>query len=127
MKIFKLIVLIIRWFARSLGVFLFLFFVWFAIEFGIDDPLEMSSHLLKLFSIHIFMMFTLIIVWRFELLGALILIISYSYFSIINDTFWTNSIYPIFFYIGVLHLLSWFLTYGTRLFRGKFVWKYLFL
>ena len=117
---------IIRWLARFLGVFLFLFFAWFAIEFGIDDPTHMNPQLLKLFYTHILMMLALFIVWRFELLGGIILVVSYSYFSIINHTFWTNLIYPIFFFIGLLHLFSWYLRYGFKLFKGEFLARYLF-
>jgi len=121
----KLITSIIRWLARFLGVFLFLFFAWFAIEFGIDDPECMSPQLLKLFYTHMLMMFALLIVWRFELFGGIILIIAYSYFSFINHTFWTNPIYPIFFLIGLLHLFSWAFRYGIKLIRGGFLIRYL--
>ncbi|RZT96467.1 hypothetical protein EV201_1105 [Ancylomarina subtilis] len=122
----KLLTVIFRWLARLLGIFLFLFFAWFAIEFGIDDPNKMSPHLLKLFYSHMLMMFALVLVWRFELLGGLILVIAYSYFSVINHTFWTNPIYPIFFLIGLLHLLSWFFRYGLKLFKRNFSPRYLF-
>ncbi|MDE5421935.1 hypothetical protein L3073_06920 [Ancylomarina sp. DW003] len=121
----KLITSIIRWLARFLGVFLFLFFAWFAIEFGIDDPSCMSPQLLKLFYTHIIMMFALIVVWRFELFGGLVLVIAYTYFSIINHTFWTNPIYPIFFFIGLLHLISWTFRYGWKLTKGGFLGRYL--
>jgi len=121
----KLISSIIRWLARFLGVFLFLFFAWFAIEFGIDDPHKMSPQLIKLFSCHMIMMFALILVWRFELLGGLILVFAYSYFSIVNHTFWTNPIYPIFFFIGILHLISWTIRYGMKLIKGGFLSQYL--
>ncbi|MFT5749234.1 MAG: hypothetical protein ACI93S_000487 [Ancylomarina sp.] len=122
----KLITSIIRWLARFLGVFLFLFFAWFAIEFGIDDPTRMNPQLVKLFYTHMLMMFALIVVWRFELLGGLILVVGYSYFSIINHTFWTNPIYPIFFFIGLLHLISWTFRYGLKLYKGEFFGRYLF-
>ncbi|RXQ91474.1 hypothetical protein EO244_12030 [Ancylomarina salipaludis] len=122
----NLFTIIFRWLARLLGIFLFLFFAWFAIEFGIDDPSKMNPHLMKLFYSHMLMMFALVLVWRFELLGGLILIVAYSYFSIINHTFWTNPIYPIFFLIGLLHLLSWFFRYGMRVFKGQFSPRYLF-
>ncbi len=122
---YKLITSIIRWLARFLGVFLFLFFAWFAIEFGIDDPSHMNPQLVRLFYTHMLMMFALIVVWRFELLGGIILVIGYSYFSIINHTFWTNPIYPIFFFIGLLHLFSWAFRYGVRLVKGDFLFRYL--
>ncbi len=122
----KLIISIIRWLARFLGVFLFLFFAWFAIEFGIDDPNLMSPQLVKLFYTHMAMMIALVVVWRFELLGGIILVVGYSYFSIINHTFWTNPIYPIFFFIGLLHLLSWVFRYGWKLAKGRFLGRYIF-
>ena len=122
----KLIISIIRWLARFLGVFLFLFFAWFAIEFGIDDPDLMSPQLVKLFYTHMAMMIALVVVWRFELLGGIILVVGYSYFSIINHTFWTNPIYPIFFFIGLLHLLSWVFRYGWKLAKGGFLGRYIF-
>lgn len=123
---YKLIISIIRWLARFMGVFLFLFFAWFAIEFGIDDPSNMNPQLAKLFYTHMIMMFALVIAWRFELLGGLILVIGYSYFSLINHTFWTNLIYPIFFFIGLLHLISWTFRYGRKLSKGEFFGRYLF-
>jgi len=122
----KLITSIIRWLARFLGVFLFLFFGWFAIEFGIDDPSNMSPQLVKLFYTHVIMMFALLLVWKLELLGGFILVGAYSYFSFINHTFWTNPIYPIFFFIGLLHLFSWSFRYGVKLLKGEFLVRYLF-
>jgi len=121
----KLIPSIITWLARFLGVFLFLFFAWFAIEFGIDDPNKMSPQLIRLFYTHMIMMLALVIVWRFELLGGAILVIGYSYFSFVNHTFWTNPIYPIFFFIGILHLISWTFRYGKKLIKGGFLGQYL--
>ena len=121
-----LIISIIRWLARFLGVFLFLFFAWFSIEFGVDNPTHMNPQLVKLFYTHMLMMLALIVVWRFELFGGLILVIAYSYFSFVNHTFWTNPIYPIFFFIGLLHLLSWTFRYGWKLFKGEFCGRYLF-
>jgi len=123
---YKLIISITRWLARFLGVFLFLFFVWFSIEFGVDDPAHMSPQLVKLFYTHMLMMLALLIAWRFELLGGLILVIAYAYFSFVNHTFWTNPIYPIFFLIGLLHLVSWILRYGWKFLRGEFSSTYLF-
>ncbi len=122
----KFIFSIIRWLARFLGVFLFLFFAWFAIEFGIDDPSHMNPQLQRLFYTHMLMMISLIFVWRFELIGGVILIVAYSYFSIINYTFWTNPIYPIFFFVGLLHIMSWSFRYGLKLFKGNFLTRYLF-
>ena len=122
----KLIISIIRWLARFLGVFLFLFFAWFSIEFGVDNPAHMSPQLVKLFYTHMLMMLALIIVWRFEFLGGVILVVAYSYFSFVNHTFWTNPIYPIFFFIGFLHLISWTCRFGLKVFKGEFYGRYLF-
>lgn len=122
----KFFILITRWLARFLGVFLFLFFVWFAIEFGIDNPANLCPQLLRLFIAHIIMMIALLVVWRFEFLGGVILIITYIYFSIVNHTFWTNSIYPIFFFIGILHFISWSFRYGNRIVKDGFSLQYFF-
>jgi len=123
---FKFIIAITRWLARFLGVFLFLFFAWFAIEFGVDNPNNLCPQMVKLFYAHMLMMITLVVVWRFEFFGGLILIITYIYFSFVNHTFWTNSIYPIFFFVGILHLLSWSFRYGKKLLKEGFSLQYIF-
>jgi len=104
----KLLINIIRWVARFLGIFLFLFFVWFAIEIGSPDFDMMSNQEVKLFLGNFIMLIGLIVVWKYEFIGCVLLIGGYIFFSIVNYSFWIGPIFPIFMLIGILHLFCWF-------------------
>lgn len=103
----KLALTIIRWIARFLGIFLFLFFIWFAIQIGSPDFNLMSEQEVKLFSANVIMLLGLIAVWKFEFLGSLLLIGGYSFFAIANYAFWNGPIFPAFLLLGLLHLFCW--------------------
>jgi hypothetical protein len=103
----KLAVSIIRWIARFLGIFLFLFFVWFAVEVGTPDLNLMSNQEVKLFIANLIMLLGLIVVWKSELIGSVLLLGGYIFFSIANYSFWTGPIFPIFMFIGFIHLFCW--------------------
>ncbi|MGQ1911409.1 DUF7670 domain-containing protein [Marinifilum sp. RC60d5] len=103
----KLTITIIRWIARFIGIFLFLFFVWFAMEIGTPDFDMMSLQEIKLFAANLLMLIGLIIVWKFEFIGSIILIGSYVFFSIVNFSFWIGPVFPNFLLIGILHLFCW--------------------
>ncbi|MCT4604328.1 MAG: hypothetical protein N4A59_15670 [Marinifilum sp.] len=122
----NLVVSIIRWVARFLGIFLFLFFVWFAIEIGAPNLDIMSNQEVKLFIANILMLIGLIVVWKFELIGSLFLLGGYIFFSIANYSFWIGPIFPIFFLIGILHLFCWFADISTLLKNNKFTVRFLF-
>ncbi|NOU58256.1 DUF7670 domain-containing protein [Marinifilum caeruleilacunae] len=104
----KLAVSIIRWVARFLGIFLFLFFLWFAIEIGAPDLDMMSNQEVKLFTANLLMLIGLIVVWKFEFIGSLFLLGGYIFFSIVNYSFWIGPVFPIFSLIGILHIFCWF-------------------
>ncbi|WP_421919372.1 DUF7670 domain-containing protein [Marinifilum sp.] len=103
----KLVINIIRWLARFLGIFLFLFFIWFTIEIGTPDLAIMSNQEVKLFIANLIMLIGLIVVWRFEFIGSLFLLGGYTFFSIANYSFWIGPIFPIFSLIGLLHIICW--------------------
>jgi len=116
---------IIRWVARFLGVFLFLFFVWFAIEIGAPDFDVMTVQEVKLFCANFMMLLGLIVVWKFELIGSIILIGSYIFFSLVNHSFWVGPVFPIFLFIGILHLLCWLTNCISLLRKNKFSLNFL--
>jgi len=103
----KLIITILRWIARFLGIFLFLFFIWFAIQIGSPDLTMMSEQEIKLFSANFIMLAGLVVVWKFEFIGSLLLILGYIFFAIANFSFWNGPVFPTFLFLGVLHLLCW--------------------
>jgi hypothetical protein len=103
----KLIITILRWIARFLGIFLFLFFIWFAIQIGSPDLAMMSEQEIQLFSANVIMLLGLIAVWKFEFIGSLLLIWGYIFFAIANYSFWNGPIFPTFLFLGLLHLLCW--------------------
>ena len=106
-KKLKLTITIIRWIARFIGIFLFLFFVWFAMEIGTPDFDMMTLQEIKLFIANLMMLAGLIVVWKFEFIGSIILIGSYIFFSIVNFSFWIGPVFPNFLLIGILHLFCW--------------------
>jgi len=103
----KFAVNIIRWITRITGSLLFLFFIWFAYEFGGPSFNCMSVQEFKLFIANIIMLIGLIIVWKFEFLGSITLISSYVFFSIVNNSFWIGPAFGTFIFIGIIHLLCW--------------------
>lgn len=103
----KLAVTIIRWIARFLGIFLFLFFIWFAIQIGSPDFDLMSEQEVRLFAANVIMLMGLIAVWKYEFLGSLLLIGGYSFFAVANYAFWNGPIFPTFLLLGLLHLFCW--------------------
>lgn len=103
----KLTTLIIRWIARFLGIFLFLFFIWFAIQIGTPDFEVMTNQEIKLFFANMAMLLGLIVVWKYEFIGSIILISAYIYFSIVNYSFWIGPVFPTFLFIGIMHLICW--------------------
>ncbi|WP_438830175.1 DUF7670 domain-containing protein [Ancylomarina longa] len=103
----KLLITILRWIARCLGIFLFLFFIWFTLEIGAPDINLMSNQEIKLFIANMLMLLGLIVVWKFEFIGSIVLIGSYIFFSIVNYSFWIGPIFPTFLLIGLLHFICW--------------------
>ncbi|MBL4559765.1 MAG: hypothetical protein JKX79_02155 [Labilibaculum sp.] len=115
----KLTITILRWIARFLGIFLFLFFIWFAIQIGSPDLNMMSEQEIKLFSANVIMLMGLIAVWKFEFIGSLLLISGYLYFAITNYSFWNGPVFPTFLFLGLLHLLCWSLSSFTKVKNNK--------
>ncbi len=106
----KLAITIIRWIARFLGIFLFLFFIWFAIQIGSPDFNLMSEQEVRLFAANAIMLLGLIAVWKFEFLGSLLLVGGYLFFAIANYAFWNGPVFPTFLLLGLLHLFCWALS-----------------
>lgn len=116
----KLTITILRWIARFLGIFLFLFFIWFAIQIGSPDLEMMSYQEIQLFVANVIMLMGLIIVWKFEFIGAILLVFGYLFFAIANYSFWNGPVFPIFLFLGLLHLVSWALTVFSEIKNNKF-------
>lgn len=76
-------------------------------EIGTPDFDMMSLQEIKLFAANLLMLIGLIIVWKFEFIGSIILIGSYVFFSIVNFSFWIGPVFPNFLLIGILHLFCW--------------------
>ena len=70
----------------------------------------MSEQEIKLFSANVIMLMGLIVVWKYEFIGGLLLISGYICFAIANYSFWNGPIFPTFLLLGLLHLLCWFLS-----------------
>ena len=122
----KLFITILRWITRFLGIFLFLFFIWFAIQIGSPDLDLMSEQEIKLFLANVIMLTGLIVVWKFEFIGSLFLIWGYIFFAIANYSFWNGPIFPSFLFLGVLHLICWALTTFRNL-NGHKISLFIFL
>jgi hypothetical protein len=101
---------IIRWIARILGSALILLFLIFAIGEGGPNlfrsvPRELVMHLSL-----IAMLIGILIAWRKELIGGIIIVAGFAIFWIINYTYshhlGIGPIFPIFPIVGILFLFS---------------------
>jgi hypothetical protein len=110
----KLSITILRWIARFIGIFLFLFFIWFAFHYGSPNINSLSNQEIKLFLSNILMLLGLLVVWKFEFIGGFLLILGYVFFAIANYSVWNGPVFPTFFFLGVLHLLCWSLSVFTK-------------
>lgn len=104
---FMQIIFIIRWIARIIGFFLLTFFIWFALRIGGPDFSIMNNQEFGLFISNMVMLIGLIITWRWEFIGSMLLIGGFISFSIINNAFWIGPLFPAFFLVGLLHLICW--------------------
>lgn len=74
----------------------------------------MSEQENKLFLANVIMLMGLIVVWKFEFIGSLLLISGYIFFAIANYSFWNGPVFPTFLFLGLLHLLCWGLSTFTK-------------
>lgn len=79
----------------------------------------MSEQEIKLFSANVIMLLGLIVVWKFEFIGSLLLIWGYVFFAIANYSFWNGPVFPTFLFLGLLHLLCWSLSTFVNLKSDK--------
>ena len=101
------LILTLRWIARIIGGLLFAFFIWFGYHVGGPDFELMTEQEISLFIANIGMLVGLVVVWRWEFIGSLLLIGSFISFSIINHSFWIGPIFPTFLLVGIIHLGCW--------------------
>lgn len=107
------IVLYIRWTARIAGTALVAFFLFFVVAHifsGGEDNLKLNgltAREMLLFAAMIIQLVGLIAAWPWEGVGALITLIGYLAFSIIDKDFWNPPIFPLFPAVAVLYGYCW--------------------
>jgi len=122
----KIIEIILLWTARTVGVLLFTFFIWFAFEIGMPVIDDLSNQEWILFISNIFMLAGIIIALRFRLIGSMLTLIFYIVFSVANHSFWVGQIFPFFLMSAILYFISWLFSNYTKLKSSQFNYKILF-
>ena len=101
------IINIIRWIARITGALLLILIAVFAIGEGFPNPMTLSREELLLFIAVSTMEIGLLLAFKWELPGSLLIIGGYIFFVIVERNILPGPIFPIFFLVGLFYLFCW--------------------
>ena len=96
--------------ARFLGSVLFLMIIMFAIGEGIPNPFALSLAEAITFFSFIIMLGGLILAWRMEGIGGLVVLFGYFVFVILNPFSFPGGIIFMFPLTGILFVIYWWIT-----------------
>jgi len=100
---------IIRWIARVTGAALLLIIAAFAIGEGFPNPAALPLNEFLMFVVLTFMEIGVVIAFKWELPGGLMIITGYLVFAFIEKKLLAGPVFPVFFIVGILFLLCWWL------------------
>jgi len=106
----KRIINLLRWLTRILGILLIFVIVLFAVGEGLPNPLALTVNEQLGFVALIIMLAGLILAWKFEGMGGLLVIIGYIFFCIIERQILRQGVFFIFPVVGLSFLLCWWRT-----------------
>ncbi len=98
---------IVRWFARITGALLLILIAIFIIGEGFPNPMTLSQDELLLFIAVSTMEIGVILAFKWELPGCLLIIGGYVFFVIVERNILPGPVFPIFFLVGILYLFCW--------------------
>jgi len=103
----KRIINLLRWLTRILGILLIFVIVLFAVGEGLPNPLALTANEQLGLVALIIMLAGLILAWKFEGMGGLLVIIGYIFFCIIERQILRQGVFFIFPVVGLSFLLCW--------------------
>ena len=103
----KRIINLLRWLTRILGILLIFVIVLFAVGEGLPNPLALAANEQLGLVALIIMLAGLILAWKFEGMGGLLVIIGYIFFCIIERQILRQGVFFIFPVVGLSFLLCW--------------------
>ena len=103
----KRIINLLRWLTRILGILLIFVIVLFAVGEGFPNPLALTVDEQLGFVALIIMLAGLILAWKFEGMGGLLVIIGYIFFVALNSRILGLGVFMIFPIVGLSFLFCW--------------------
>jgi len=94
----------VRWTARIIGTLLLLLIAVFAIGEGLPNPLILSPREILLFAAIAMMLVGLIVAWKWEGIGGLLILGGYIFFAVVNHGAPFNIVFGPWLLTGLLYL-----------------------
>jgi len=108
---------IVRWIARTTGAILLLIIAAFVIGEGFPNPAALPLNEFIIFVVLTFMEIGVVIAFKWELPGGVLIIAGYLVFALIEKKLIAGPLFPAFFIVGVLFLLCWWMD-RKRIIKG---------
>jgi hypothetical protein len=103
----RLIIAVVRWTARIIGIALLGLIVAFAIGEGVPNPLRGSIRENMLTVALLTMIVGQIVAWRWEGIGSLLILGGFALFAIVNHGVPLNIVFAPWLVTGLLYLICW--------------------
>ena len=96
---------ILRWTARILGILLLLLIAAFVVGEGVPNPFVMPLREQLLSIALLTMVVGLVVAWKFEGVGGLLILGGFAFFTIVNHGIKFNAVFGSILVLGVLNLI----------------------
>jgi hypothetical protein len=100
-------VVVSRWTARTIGIPLFALLVPLAMGDGVPNPLTASRREILFATVVLTMLFGLILAWKWEGIGGLLILGGLVLFATANEAFLLNIVFAPWLITGLLYLVCW--------------------
>jgi hypothetical protein len=95
---------VVRWTARILGTAILLLIVAIAVGEGLPNPFAQPVEVQLLFAAMLTIMVGLILAWKWELLGGLLILGGFAFFAIVNHGIKLNLAFGPMLAVGLVYL-----------------------
>jgi hypothetical protein len=99
------VITVLRWIARIMGTLLLLLIATIAIGEGFPNPLAQPLDVILLFAAMLTMVVGLIVAWKWEGVGGLLILGGFTFFAIVNHGIQLNLAFGPILVVGMLYLL----------------------
>jgi hypothetical protein len=100
-------VVISRWTSRAIGIPLFVLLVLLTLGDGVPNPLTASRREILFATIVLTMLFGLVLAWKWEGVGGLLILGGLVLFATANEAFLLNIVFAPWLITGLLYLVCW--------------------